>query len=191
MARTTARERRERVLRAAVREFSRGGYHGTSTAVIARRVGVSPTCLSRLFPTKQSLFLEVVNLCLAEIRTTLLEAAASAPAEERHRAMAEAYRRLISDPEKLLMQLQVYVSVATAEVSGDLRLGAAIRERWMQLWDDSHIVLSADGGETTYFIAHGMLINALTAMGFPASHRVWSGFELLDTPLARAAPGLP
>ncbi|TDC24547.1 TetR/AcrR family transcriptional regulator [Streptomyces sp. 8K308] len=190
MPRMTARERRECVIRAAITEFSRGGYHGTTTVVIARRVGVSQPYLFRLFPTKQALFLEAVTRCLSEIRTTLLEAAASAPAEERHRAMAEAYRRLIADPEKLLMQLQIYISVATAEAGGDLRLGEAIRERWLELWDDSHIVLRADCGETTYFMAHGMLTNALVAMGFPAAHRVWSGFESLDTshaPTTKAA----
>ncbi|TDC73689.1 TetR/AcrR family transcriptional regulator [Streptomyces hainanensis] len=180
MARMTAAERRECVIRAAITEFSRGGYHGTPTAVIARRVGVSQPYLFRLFPTKQDMFLEAVSRCLQEIRVALLEAAAGAPEEERHRVMAEAYRELMTDPEKLLMQLQIYVSVAAAEAAGDLRLGEAIRARWLELWDDSHIALSADTEETTYFIAHGMLINALVAMGFPTAHRVWSGFALLE-----------
>lgn len=33
----------------------------------------------------------------------------------------------------------------------------------------------ADVNETTTFMAYGMLINCLVAMGFPAGHRVWAG----------------
>jgi AcrR family transcriptional regulator len=41
MVRMSAEERRESVIRAAIGEFSRSGYYGTSTEVIAKRVGVS------------------------------------------------------------------------------------------------------------------------------------------------------
>ncbi|MFD5148334.1 helix-turn-helix domain-containing protein, partial [Streptomyces sp. NPDC058401] len=54
--RLSADERRETVLRAAIAEFATGGYHGTSTETIARRVGVSQPYLFRLFPTKRALF---------------------------------------------------------------------------------------------------------------------------------------
>ena len=39
--RQTADERRAEVVRAALTEFAAGGYAGTSTEAIARRVGVS------------------------------------------------------------------------------------------------------------------------------------------------------
>jgi len=57
MVRMSAEERRESVVRAAMSEFAHGGYHGTSTEAIARRVGVSQPYLFRLFPNKQAIFL--------------------------------------------------------------------------------------------------------------------------------------
>jgi len=54
-------------------------------------------------------------------------------------------------------------------------LGELVRDRWMRLWDTAHIPLGADVKETTTFMAYGMLINCLVAMGFPAEHRVWEG----------------
>lgn len=88
--------------------------------------------------------------------------------------MANAYARLISeDPDKLQMQLQMYVTVAAAEAAGDHQLGELVRKGWMELWDTVHIPLGGDVNETTTFMAYGMLINTLAAMGFPPGHRVW------------------
>jgi hypothetical protein len=38
-----------------------------------------------------------------------------------------------------------------------------------------HLPLGADIDETTTFMAHGMLINCLVAMGFSPEHRVGEG----------------
>ncbi|CAM5473247.1 TetR/AcrR family transcriptional regulator [Streptomyces tanashiensis] len=46
----------------------------------------------------------------------------------------------------------------------------------MKLWETVHLPLGADANETTTFLAYGMLINTLVAMGFPPEHRVWEGF---------------
>jgi hypothetical protein len=35
--------------------------------------------------------------------------------------------------------------------------------------------LGADVDETTTFLAYGMLVNTLVALGFPAGHQVWGG----------------
>lgn len=44
------------------------------------------------------------------------------------------------------------------------------------MWDEIHLALGADIGETTTFLAYGMLINTLASLGFPPDHRVWAGF---------------
>lgn len=90
--------------------------------------------------------------------------------------MANAYTRLIAeDPDKLQMQLQMYVSVAAAEAAGDHELGELVRKGWMELWDTALVPFGGDVGEATTFMAYGMLINTLAAMGFPPGHRVWEG----------------
>ena len=176
MVRMSAEERRESVIRAATTEFARGGYYGTSTEAIAKRVGVSQPYLFRLFPGKKALFLEVAKRCVDDTIRTFEEAAKGLEGEEAVQAMANAYTKLIADsPERLLMQMQMYVAVGAAEQAGDRELGEEVRAGWMRLWDTVHLPLGADIGETTTFLAYGMLINCLVAMGFPPEHRVWEG----------------
>ncbi|WP_175434205.1 TetR/AcrR family transcriptional regulator [Streptomyces hawaiiensis] len=176
MARMSAEERRESVIRAATTEFARGGYHGTSTEAIARRVGVSQPYLFRLFPGKKAIFLAAAQRCVEESIRAFAEAAEGLEGEEAQHAMANAYTKVIAErPERLMMQMQMYVAVAAAEQEGDHEFGESVRAGWMRLWDTVHGPLGADVKETTTFLAYGMLINCLLGMGFPPEHRVWEG----------------
>lgn len=175
----SAEERRESVIRAAMSEFARGGYHGTSTETIARRVGVSQPYLFRLFPNKQAIFSAAAARCVDGTRQVMAAAAKDVPQDEKLEAMATAYQQLIrDDPELLLMQMQAYVAVAAAEALGDREFGEAVRVGWQELWDTVHVELGADVEETTTFLAYGMLINTLVSLGFPPGHRNWAGFDV-------------
>ncbi|GGQ06889.1 TetR family transcriptional regulator [Streptomyces mutabilis] len=181
----SAEERRESVIRAAMSEFSRGGYYGTSTEAIAKRVGVSQPYLFRLFPGKKAIFLAASQRCLQETRQVFVEASEGLHGEEALHAMADAYTRLIAEqPERLQMQLQTYVAVSAAEAAGDHEFGEMVRKGWMEIFDAVHVPLGGDVNGTTTFMAYGMLVNALSGMGFPPEHRVWEGFYLS----ARAKP---
>lgn len=185
----SAEDRRDSVIRAAMSEFARGGYYGTSTEAIARRVGVSQPYLFRLFPGKKAIFLAAADRCVQDFRQLLLDAAEGLEAEEARRAMGEAYTRVIAEqPERLLMQMQVYVAAATAEAAGDHEFGETVRAGWLQLWDAVHLAAGADIDETTGFMGHGMLINCLVSMGFPPGHRVWAGLGFCDDGEASAMP---
>ncbi|MET9440177.1 TetR/AcrR family transcriptional regulator [Streptomyces sp. NPDC006610] len=176
MVRMSADERRESVVRAAISEFARNGYYGTSTEAIAKRVGVSQPYLFRLFPGKKAIFLAAAQRCMADMRNFFAEAAGERTGEDALHAMADAYTRLIAEqPERLQMQLQTYVTVAAAEAAGDHEFGEMVRRSWMELWDTVHVPLGGDTKETTTFMAFGMLVNTLAAMGFPPDHRVWEG----------------
>lgn len=175
MARMSAEERRESVVRAAITEFARGGYNGTSTEAIARRVGVSQPYLFRLFPNKQAIFIAAAERCLEDTRGVLVAASEGLEGEEALHAMARTYQRLIvDDGEKLMMQMQTYAAVAAAEASGDHAFGETLRAAWARMWDDVHMVVGADENETATFLAFGMLVNTLASLGFPAGHRAWS-----------------
>lgn len=179
MVRMSAAERRESVIRAAMSEFARGGYYGTSTEVIAKRVGVSQPYLFRLFPDKKAIFLAAAERCLRDMLRVFEASSEGLHGEEALHAMAEAYTRLIAEqPEKLQMQLQVYAAVAAAEAAGDHEFGEMVRTGWMELWDAVHLPLGGDVDETTGFMAFGMLINTLAGMGFPPEHRVWDGLYI-------------
>ncbi|MGW0395298.1 TetR/AcrR family transcriptional regulator [Streptomyces sp. NPDC003042] len=177
MARMSADERRESVIRAAMHEFARGGYYGTSTEVIAKRVGVSQPYLFRLFPNKQAIFLAAATRCMEDIRR-VFQRAVEGPegGGDALKAMGDAYVELITErPELLQMQLQANVAVAAAEAAGEPEFGVMVRAGWMELWDTVHLALGADIEATANFMAHGMLINTLAAVGFPPDHPVWAG----------------
>jgi AcrR family transcriptional regulator len=177
MARTSSRmsaeERRESVVRAAIAEFARGGYEGTSTAAIAKRVGVSQPYLFRLFPDKRAIFLAAARRCTGEIRRRLERVSEGLPPEEAHDAMAEEYNQLIADRGLLMFQMQMYAAAGAATASGDEEFAAEVRAGWEELWDMAHLRLGADPEETARFFSTGMLINALLSLGFPEGHRTW------------------
>jgi AcrR family transcriptional regulator len=178
MVRMSAEERRAKVVQEAVHAFAYGGYDGTSTEEIARRVGVSQPYLFRLFPNKQAIFRAAVRDCMMSTRDAMTAAAEGLPAEERMAAMAAAYSALIEQhPERLLLQMQTYAATAAATASGDHAFGEVVREQWQELWDAVHEQLGGDIEETTDFLAHGMLINTLVSLGFPPEHRNWRGFD--------------
>jgi AcrR family transcriptional regulator len=172
----SAEERRESVIRAAIAEFSQRGYYGTSTEAIAKRVGVSQPYLFRLFSGKKAIFAAASMRCMEDTCRVFEEAAEGLHGEEALHAMANAYVSLITEhPERLLMQMQTYIAAAAAEAEGDHEFGEVVRAGWMKLWDTVHLPLGADLNETTTFLAYGMLVNTLMAMGFPPEHQVWQG----------------
>ena len=176
MSRMSAEERRESVVRAAMEEFGRGGYYGTSTEAIAKRVGVSQPYLFRLFPGKRAIFLAAADRCIQDTIRMFEEAADGLEGEDAKHAMAEAYSAAIAEqPLRLMMQMQMFLAVAAAEQEGDREFGEAVRAGWMRLWDAVRLPFCADVHDTTEFMAYGMLINCLVALGFPPEHRVWEG----------------
>ncbi|MFE6623956.1 TetR/AcrR family transcriptional regulator [Streptomyces sp. NPDC057740] len=171
MGRFSAQERRDGVIRAAIVEFARAGYHGTTTASIADRVGVTQPYLFRLFPDKKTIFVAALLRSAEETRMAFERAADGMEGGERaFQAMTTAYAQLISTrPETLLMQMQGYAAVAAAEARGDDLIGEVVRAGWTRIWETVHLSLGADVDRTTSFFACGMLGNTRTAMGLPAS----------------------
>lgn len=106
MARISAQERRESVVRAAIAEFALKGYYGTSTEAIAKRVGVTQPYLFRLFPGKKAIFVAALVRSMEDTRLAIERATEGMEGiEQALDAMAGAYARLISArPETLLMR---------------------------------------------------------------------------------------
>jgi AcrR family transcriptional regulator len=166
MGRVSAQERRERVISAAIAEFAIGGYHGTTTAAIARRVGVAQPYLFRLFPNKKTVFVTALTRSMEDTRLAFDRAADGAEGGELAlQALTRAYARLNSTrPETLLMQMQGYAAVAAAEAQGDDLIGELVRDGWMRIWETVHLSLGAEADRTAGFFACGMLGTTLAAM---------------------------
>ncbi|MBB5938123.1 TetR/AcrR family transcriptional regulator [Streptomyces zagrosensis] len=172
--RMSADERRSLAVRAAMSEFSKGGYHGTSTEVIARRVGVSQPYLFRLFPNKKALFQAAAAHCFARTTETFVRAADGLHGEAALEAMGGAYSALIVDRELLLMQMQLYVTAGGVD---DEELLAYVRQGWQEVWETVRVLSGASGEELEQFFSRGLLINVLVTLGIPGDDRCWATFD--------------
>ncbi|BAJ29024.1 TetR/AcrR family transcriptional regulator [Kitasatospora setae] len=181
--RMSAEERRESVVRAAMVEFARSGYRGTSTEAIARRVGVSQPYLFRLYPNKQAIFEAAAEHCMEETWRVFDRASEGLSGEAACEAMGEAYLSLVEDREQVMMQMQIYVSVFAAESAGDGGVGEMARAGWSRLFERIEGRIG-DRAKAAEFMAHGMLINTLVALGYPFEDRLWTAFLELNGKIA-------
>jgi AcrR family transcriptional regulator len=172
-ARLTAAARREAVLDAAVRVFARRGLHGSSTEEVARAAGISQPYVFRLFGTKKELFVAAVERCLAETHDTFLAAADGRHGADALAAMGAAYRGLVADRSRLLVQLQAYAACDDPDVR------AAVRAGYRRLQEMVERVSGASPQEVTRFFATGMLLNVVAALDLLAEPEPW-GLRLLD-----------
>lgn len=65
---STSAERREKILQAAFRALSRGGYENTSVKDIAEEAGVAQGLVHYYFRSKQALVLAVLAMCCAKMQ---------------------------------------------------------------------------------------------------------------------------
>src|ERR1700692_791642 len=135
-SRSTAEERREDVLQAALIEFASGGLDGTSTDAIARRPGISQPYLFRLYPTKKTLFVAAVERTFARMTQALRDAAEGLTGMDAKEAMGAAYLELLRDKTSLQVQLPAYAASCADE---DVR--EATRHGFARMWDEI-VVLS-------------------------------------------------
>jgi AcrR family transcriptional regulator len=172
---STADERREDVLRAAMKVVGPRGLYGTPTMDVAAAAGISQAYLFRLFPTKTELFVAVLERSFQRIQDTLAEAAANARADGRpvRDAMAVAYTDLLRDPEVLLTQLQGQAAASEPVVRDELRRG------FRMLYEMVEREWAASPAEMQAFFAHGLLCNVIAAMQIEDLHERWA--EVLTT----------
>ncbi len=168
MTRLTADERRTLVLRAAVAEFARRGFDGTSTESIAERAGISQPYLFRLFAGKKALFVAAIESGFSQVIRTFERAADGLDGQAALHAMAEAYVELLQDRELLLCQLQAYAA------SDDPEVRIATRKAFRRLWNTIAGLSGAQGEELVRFVATGMLLNVSAALELDEINQEWA-----------------
>jgi AcrR family transcriptional regulator len=167
--RQTAAERRVAVLSAAVTEFAKAGYAGTSTDAIAARAGISQPYLFRLFGTKKDLFIATHNLVGTRIVKELTNAIEGLEREEALHAMGMAYLQLMQDPEMLQVQMHGY-----AAATSDPDIAAACRKTFEVLWHLVKDKLDLDPEMIQDFFANGMLISVMSAIDLLSVKEQWA-----------------
>ncbi len=174
----SAEQRRAQVIDAAIAEFARGGYSGTSTETIARGAGVSQPYLFRLFGDKSALYAECVKQAFAETEAALRDAAAGHAGAAAITAMGQRYRQLLADTTSTQFQLQMYAGAVR-----DARHRHVAREQMARLLRFISSIEGVDDAMATDFLATGMLLNVLAALGIdpspdrqklPAALRAWA-----------------
>jgi len=168
-SRQTAGERRTAVLAAAITEFARSGYAGTSTEAIAARAGISQPYLFRLFGTKKDLFVATYDLVGLRIINELTRAAAGLEGEEAKVAMGDAYLELMQDPEVLQVQLHGF-----AAAPGDPDIARSCRRTFEVLQELVVERAQVSDDELRQFFAAGMLINVMAAIDLLSLSDHWA-----------------
>ncbi|MFJ1703860.1 TetR/AcrR family transcriptional regulator [Kitasatospora sp. NPDC088346] len=169
---STAEERRETVLRTAIGAFASRGYFGTTTSEVAKAAGISQAYVYRLFPNKEALFVAVVEHCFVRVRASLEAGAAgargSAP-EAVLSAMGDAYARLISDNDLLLVQMH-----AQAAAVSEPAVREAVRAGYARMVEYVRGASGGDERQVQEFFAVGMLCHLLVAMDADAVDAPWT-----------------
>jgi len=169
---STAAERREALVEAAVAAFAEHGFHGTPTTEIAKAAGISQAYLFRLFPTKSELYVAAVDRCYRRLGDAMRAAAEdeSAPGETALERMGHAYAALLQDRTTLRATLQAF-----AAASGEDR---AIRDAVRRGYGDLVVLIQrltgAEGDELRAFVARGMLMTVLAGMDAPSIDAAWA-----------------
>ncbi len=169
ITRSTAEERRESILDAALIEFAAKGLHGTSTEDIARRAGISQPYVFRLFGTKKKLFAESCRRCMREFAEAMAAAAEGKSGEDALEAMGQAYVELLdAEPARLMAQMQMYAACDEPEIREVAQSGYGDLVRFVER------VTGESGAPISRFFAKGMLINVIAAMGVKDAGIDWA-----------------
>lgn len=169
---STAAERREALVEAAVAAFAEHGFHGTPTTEIAKAAGISQAYLFRLFPTKSELYVAAVGRCYERLGEAMRVAAEdeTSPGETVMERMGMAYGALLQDPTILRGTLQAFAAAA----GGDEQIRDAVRKGYGELVEQIQRLGGAEGDELRAFVAKGMLMAVLAGMDAPAIDAPWA-----------------
>jgi len=167
--RRTADERRAEILEVARSAFAATGLDGTSTELIADRVGISQPYLFRLFGTKKQLFIAAVEACFTDTLQTFRDAVETGdpdlPVANR---IGEAYAELIRNRSRLRMQMQAYTACDDPDVLAVVQRGFAAITTFIQ---------EATGfgkDDLAKFMAKGMLLNVMASIDALESTAPWA-----------------
>ncbi|WP_345518779.1 PIG-L family deacetylase [Nocardioides conyzicola] len=162
--RMDANSRRDAILEAAIRVFAKGGFHGTTTDAVAREAGVSQSYVVRLFGSKLTLFLEVVELAMDRVHATFVGAIASRAFDPRAQMswqrLRVAYAALVADRHLLMLLMHAFSASSIDEVS-------AVCRRCLGRIYTTLAATGATDEQVRDFLARGMLLKVMVAVGAP------------------------
>ncbi len=157
-SRSSSDARRPAVVNASVRRFAQTGYFATTIADVAHEAGLSPAYVSKLFGSKERLFVAALDSCFDRVIDALESGAESAvdsdPTHTLER-MGYAYAHLMADRPVLLVQVHAQ-SVADID-----SIGAALRHGIRRVTVFAQERSRADDEAVQRFMAYGQLCHLI------------------------------
>lgn len=160
---STAEERRETLIEASIPVFAEKGYHAAPTTEIAKAAGISQAYLFRLFPTKEELFVAAVKRSCEVMYGSFVEAAdrAEAAGEDPLQVMGDAYGELVLENRNMLL-VQLHGQAISSYIPA---VRETMREGFATLYSVAAERTDATPDELKVWMAGGMLVNVMTAIG--------------------------
>jgi AcrR family transcriptional regulator len=121
--RLPAEKRRKQILRCAVKVFARSNYQKTRVADIAVEAGISEATIYKYFPSKKSIFLEVLQYMSENIVSRLEEEGSKErDALEAIRSMGRTfYNLIVNHSEEVKVQFQAISEIDDSDIARRLR----------------------------------------------------------------------
>ncbi|GAA2057088.1 MULTISPECIES: TetR/AcrR family transcriptional regulator [Streptomyces] len=168
---STAEHRRTIVVSSAIATFARHGFLGTRIADVAQHAGISPAYVSKLFSSKERLFVAALDLCYTRIVEALERGARQSEDPSPTGlllGMGGAYARLIEDRD--LMMLQVHAQASTDRPA----VAEAVRRGIGRVTDYVIARSGAGAADIQYFMAFGQLCHLLTSVDAFSVDEKWA-----------------
>ena len=164
--RMPAVERRELILARASEVFGTRGYAGTTTDQVAQAAGISQPYVVRMFGSKEKLFVEVLERALDKLTVSFREVIAGRdagdyPPDELGGRLGRAYVDLIEDRGILMSLMQGFLQ------GHDDVVGTRARAGFLEIYRILRDEAGLGPEQVRGFLADGMLINTLLALGMP------------------------
>ncbi|WP_151733524.1 TetR/AcrR family transcriptional regulator ['Paenibacillus yunnanensis' Narsing Rao et al. 2020] len=161
---STAVNRREQILEAAVAVFAEHGYYKATTAQIAEKVGISQPYIFKLFKNKEELFVAALERAFERMIRTFR--AVAAPVEQLLSETTRSYEQLTeTHPSEILLQVQALgirdEAILQAMQSGMLAVADEIRSKFAAAGIEHPEV------EVSTIMANGMLFSIAMALNMP------------------------
>jgi AcrR family transcriptional regulator len=148
-------DRRELVLEAATEIFGEFGYVGSTTQQVARAAGVSQPYVSRMFGTKEKLFLEVLGRALGALLSAFRAEIARDSDVHLGRRLGGAYVSMLRQRGVLLSLMHGFV------LGSDPVIGAYARQGLLEVYGVLRDEAGFSPAESQQFLATGMLVNTM------------------------------
>ncbi|SFJ40838.1 transcriptional regulator, TetR family [Paenibacillus sp. UNC496MF] len=159
-----AQNRKEQILDAAAALFAENGYYKTTTAEVARSVGVTQPYVFHFFKSKEALYLAVLDRAYRRIVNAF--AAVQAPPEKLQETMGKAFVDLLWDHrDEILLVMMSYTTPETAVRDYTRKEFGTIYERVKARFEQAGLEDAAD--KASNFIGHGLLIAMSETLDLP------------------------